>query len=162
MNEILETYTMTPEEEIKWLRQCVRKLQEENQKLKKQLEYLRSGEYLNQLKFERNLLEDIVATAKVSKEDKEFIDMTHRNTELLEETQAFKQTINELSNKISKLVEEKVLLRIQISSREKVANDLQQRINKAIHRIQLLQMDNEVTVRDLGLIVRDLKGDPND
>lgn len=39
---------------------------------------------------------------------------------------------------------------------------LQQRINKAIHRIQLLQMDNEVTVRDLGLIVRDLKGDNNE
>ena len=33
-----ETYTMTPEEEIKWLRQCVRELQEENQELKKQLE----------------------------------------------------------------------------------------------------------------------------
>ena len=64
----------------------IRELLKENQELKKQLEYLRSGEYLNQLKFERNLLEDIVATAKVSKEDKEFIDMTHRNTELLEET----------------------------------------------------------------------------
>ena len=31
MNEILETYTMTPEEEIKWLRQCVRELQQENE-----------------------------------------------------------------------------------------------------------------------------------
>lgn len=34
MNEILETYTMTPEEEIKWLRQCVRELQEEREQLK--------------------------------------------------------------------------------------------------------------------------------
>lgn len=63
---------------------CVH-LEEENKKLKRQLEYLRSGEYLNQLKFERNMLEDIVQNGGVSKEDKEFIDMTHRNTELLEQ-----------------------------------------------------------------------------
>ena len=38
-------------------------------------------------------------------------------------------------------------------------NLLQQRIDKALHRIQLLQMDGEVTIKDLGLIVRDLKGE---
>ena len=38
----------------------------------------------------------------------------------------------------------------------------QERINKALHRIQLLQMDGEVTVRDLGLIVRDLRGDESE
>ena len=59
-------------------------LREENQKLKKQLEYLRSGEYLNQLKFERDMLQNVVDNGEVSKEDKTFIDMTHRNTELLE------------------------------------------------------------------------------
>ena len=61
----------------------------ENQELKKQLEYLRSGEYINQLKFERNMLEDVVNKGEVSKEDKEFIDMTHRNTELLEQQKEF-------------------------------------------------------------------------
>ena len=35
----------------------VEQLEKENTDLKKQLEYLRSGEYLNQLKFERNMLE---------------------------------------------------------------------------------------------------------
>ena len=73
----------------------------EFKQLKKQLEYLRSGEYINQLKFERNMLEDIVQNSEISKEDKEFIDMTRRNTELLEENQ---------------------LLKIQVSSREEVAN----------------------------------------
>ena len=34
-----------------------------------------------------------------------------------------------------------------------------QKIDKAIHRIQLLQMDGEVTIKDLGLIVKDLKGE---
>ena len=66
-------------------------LQQENQQLKKQLEYLRSGEYLNQLKFEINMLENIVQNCEVSKEDKEFIDMTHRNTELLEENEQLKE-----------------------------------------------------------------------
>ena len=36
---------------------------------------------------------------------------------------------------------------------------LSNRIARALHRIQLLQMDGEVTIRDLGLIVTDLRGD---
>lgn len=75
-------------------------LQEENHQLKRQLEYLRSGEYLNQLKFERNMLEDIVQNGGVSKEDKEFIDMTHRNTELLEENEKLKKQITEYQDEI--------------------------------------------------------------
>ena len=57
---------------------------DEAKELKKQLEYLRSGEYYNQLRFERDMLQYVVDNGKVSQEDKEFIDMTHRNTELLE------------------------------------------------------------------------------
>ena len=57
---------------------------EEAKELKKQLEYLRSGEYYNQLRFERDMLQYVADNGKVSQEDKEFIDMTHRNTELLE------------------------------------------------------------------------------
>ena len=57
---------------------------EEVKELQKQLEYLRSGEYYNQLRFERDMLQYVADNGKVSKEDKEFIDMTHRNTELLE------------------------------------------------------------------------------
>lgn len=62
----------------------VNSCQEEIRQLKKQLEYLRSREYYNQLRFERDMLQYVVDNGKVSKEDKEFIDMTHRNTELLE------------------------------------------------------------------------------
>ena len=57
--------------------------------LEKQLEYLRSGEYLNQLRFERDMLQDLVDKKEISKEDKEFIDMTRRNTELLEQQKEF-------------------------------------------------------------------------
>ena len=90
-NEILETYTMTPEEEIKWLRQCVRELQEEREQLKE-----------------------------------DYNKVVHEATEF-----------------------------------ESKVYELEEVINKAIHRIQLLQMDGEVTIRDLGLIVRDLKGENN-
>lgn len=71
-------------------------LEKENQRLNKQLDYLRSGEYLNQLKFEVSMLEDLVENNEVSEEDKRFIDMTHRNTELLEENQKYKEIIDKL------------------------------------------------------------------
>ena len=80
-------------------------LLKENQELKKQLEYLRSGEYYNQLRFERDMLQNIVDNVEVSKEDKEFIDMTHRNTELLEENKKYKEVIDRIENKI-KLVKQ--------------------------------------------------------
>lgn len=67
------------------LKEVIEIVKQENKELKRQLEYLRSGEYLNQLKYERNLLESIVQDYEIPKEDKEFIDMTHRNTELLEQ-----------------------------------------------------------------------------
>ncbi len=69
--------------------QTVKTLLKENQELKKQLEYLRSGEYFNQLRFERDMLQNLVDNGEVSKEDKEFIDMTYRNTELLNQQKEF-------------------------------------------------------------------------
>lgn len=68
---------------------------EENQSLKKQLEYLRSGEYYNQLRFERDMLQYVADNGKVSQEDKTFIDMTHRNTELLEVIEEVREYIED-------------------------------------------------------------------
>lgn len=84
-----KAHDLLKEEFVKDLLEEVKDLIKENKVLTRQLEYIRSGEYLNQLKFERNMLEDIVDNGEVSKEDKEFIDMTHRNTELLEQQQEF-------------------------------------------------------------------------
>ena len=75
----------------------------ENQELKKQLEYLHGEEYLNQLRFERNMLQDVVSKMEVSNEDKMFIDMTRRNTELLEENQKYKEVIDRAIEYISEL-----------------------------------------------------------
>ena len=68
----------------------------EKQELKEQLDYLRSGEYLNQLRFERDMLQHVVDNSKVSKVDKEFIDMTHRNTELLAQQKEFIEYLEDM------------------------------------------------------------------
>ena len=67
------------------------KLIEEIKSLEKQLEYLRSGEYYNQLRFENEMLQQVVDTNGVPSEVYDYIDCTHRNTELLEENQELKK-----------------------------------------------------------------------
>ena len=88
-------------------------LEKENEKLQSQLKYLRSGEYYNQLRFERDMLQHVVDNNEVSKEDKEFIDMTHRNTELLEENQQLKEEIERLKKELytTNMAEEEMLER---------------------------------------------------
>ena len=102
-DELLLKLSDKDKDTLEWIlfgyNECARLLNEkekENQQLKKQLEYIRSGEYYNQLRFERDMLQNIVDNGEVSKEDKEFIDMTHRNTELLEENQQLKRELNAL------------------------------------------------------------------
>lgn len=85
------------------------RLKEENQKLKKQLKYLRSGEYYNQLRFERDMLQQVVDTNGVPSEVYDYIDCTHRNTELLEQQQEFIKYLTsyiELLNNKPDLIEE--------------------------------------------------------
>ena len=67
------------------------KLIEEIKSLEKQLEYLRSGEYYNQLRFERDMLQQVVDTNGVPSEVYDYIDCTHRNTELLKENKSLKK-----------------------------------------------------------------------
>ena len=68
--------------------------------LKNQLEYLRSGEYLNQLKFERDMLQHIIDNGEISKEDKTYIDCTHRNTELLAQQKEFIEYLKNESKEV--------------------------------------------------------------
>lgn len=67
----------------------IQELKKEIKNLKRQLSYIHSSEYYNQLRFERDVLKDVVNNGEVSKEDKQFIDCTHRNTELLEQQKEF-------------------------------------------------------------------------
>ena len=85
---------------------AIRELQQENQKLKKQLEYLRSGEYYNQLRFENEMLQQVVDTNGVPIEVYDYIDCTHRNTELLEENQKYKEVINKANNLVRNYMDE--------------------------------------------------------
>ena len=83
----------------------VDKVNWENQELKKQLEYLRSGEYYNQLRFENEMLQQVVDTNGVPSEVYDYIDCTHRNTELLEENQKYKEAIDKVIEYIQKMFE---------------------------------------------------------
>ena len=80
---------------------------EEAKELKKQLEYLRSGEYYNQLRFENEMLQQVVDTNGVPSEVYDYIDCTHRNTELLEENQELKKQLEVGEEQYNDLVEEK-------------------------------------------------------
>lgn len=80
----------------------IAELRKENQELKKQLDYIRSGEYFNQLRFERDMLQNIVDNGEVSKEDKQFIDMTHRNTELLEQQKEFIKYLEDEKDRLAR------------------------------------------------------------
>ena len=79
---------------------------EENKQLRSQLEYIRSGEYYNQLRFERDMLQDLADKGEISKEDKEFINCTHRNTELLEENKQLKERIDEAIDYLEHIINE--------------------------------------------------------
>lgn len=80
---------------IEEVRKNEAKLIEEIKSLEKQLEYLRSGEYYNQLRFENEMLQQVVDTNGVPSEVYDYIDCTHRNTELLEENQELKKQLEE-------------------------------------------------------------------
>lgn len=54
-----EEYITKLENAIDDLNNYTNKLQQENQQLKEQVDYLKSGEYLNQVKWERDMLENV-------------------------------------------------------------------------------------------------------
>lgn len=58
-------------------------LLKEIKELQSQLSYLRSGEYYNQLRFENEMLQNVVDTNGIPSEVYDYIECTHRNTELL-------------------------------------------------------------------------------
>ena len=107
--ELLEKENQELKKQLEAGEQQYNDLVEKKEGLQEQLDYLRSGEYINQLRFERDMLQDIVDKGEVSKEDKEFIDCTHRNTELLEQQKEFIEWLeNLLTNELGVFTEVKV------------------------------------------------------
>lgn len=62
--------------------------------LREQVEYLKSDEYLKQLKFERDMLQDLVDEEKLSTEIYDIKKITCYNTELIEKLQQRNNVIN--------------------------------------------------------------------
>lgn len=77
------------QKELQTIIEDYEKLQQENNELKKQLEYLRSGEYYNQLRFENKMLQQVVDTNGVPSEVYDYLESVHKNTEFLEQQQEF-------------------------------------------------------------------------
>lgn len=107
------------------------KLIEEIKSLEKQLEYLRSGEYYNQLRFENEMLQQVVDTNGVPSEVYDYIDCTHRNTELLEENQELKKQIEEYQKALDDTMSEKMDLEEENQKYKEV-------IDKAIKHVSSL------------------------
>lgn len=144
------------------LKECNVELMQEIDMLKKQLKYLRSGEYYNQLRFERDMLQDLVDKGEISKEDKEFIDCTHRNTELLEELEEEKrinvedlktidrqqEIIQELREKLDKYENPEDMTLMMMWATEKVKDEnkqLKEKIDKVTKEINRI---NNIDVND--------------
>ena len=66
------------------------------------------------------MLQDLVDNGEVSKEDKEFIDMIHRNTELLEENQKLKDRDLIIAAELTKLQDENIRLKKESQKQKEV------------------------------------------
>lgn len=100
-------------------------LQQENRELKKQLDYLRSGEYLNQLKFERNMLEDLVQEEKLSNEVYSIKKIMQANTRLAEKNQ-------ELNKQLEDISEELELVRCDLHNRTSERDGYERELNECL------------------------------
>ena len=123
------------------LNSLVNSCQEEIRRLKKELEYLRSGEYYNQLRFENEMLQQVVDTNGVPSEVYDYIDCTHRNTELLEENQELKKQVESKYEKVGTLTSE-----LLYEENTKLINQQKEFIeymNKTIEELQCDDVDDE-------------------
>lgn len=140
------------DERIPYTNEYVKKLEKQNQELKKQLEYLHGEEYLNQLRFERNMLQDVVDKMEVSKEDKRFIDMTRRNTELLEENQELKEQlsnshqINAQQNEFIEYLNKYIKERRRLSKLHKEYSLSEERLSAQCHVLENVLLRYQETV----------------
>ena len=91
---LISVVQQLPKEDVEIVQNYVDMLENEIENLSEQVDYLRSGEYLNQLRFERDMLQHVVDTNGVPSEVYDYLDCTHRNTELLEESQKLKKQLS--------------------------------------------------------------------
>lgn len=138
-----------PKDDIEFVQTYINTLEEKNQELNSQLSYLRSGEYLNQLRFERDMLQHAVDNGEVSEEDKNFIDMAHRNTELLEENQSLKDQVAYLRRDIERQ-EAKItdLENERVPYTNEYVDKVKEVHNKAINHLDLFISDENLSKYD--------------
>ena len=131
------------------LKEVIGMVQQENADLKKQLKYLRSGEYYNQLRFENEMLQQVVDTNGVPSEVYDYIDCTHRNTELLEENQKLKDRDLIIAAELTKLQDENIRLKKDSQKQKEV-------IDKAIEYLETKRI-REKAIIDIDVLEGILK-----
>ena len=87
----------------------------ETKELKKQLNYVRNGEYHKQLRFENEMLQQVVDTNGVPSEVYDYLECLHMNTELIKENNRLNEqlqqandtldTYNELIDNLNKKID---------------------------------------------------------
>lgn len=120
---------------IEEVRKNETKLIKEIKSLERQLEYLRSGEYYNQLRFENEMLQQVVDTNGVPSEVYDYIDCTHRNTELLKENQ-------ELKSKLE-LYENGVYFSSEVDEKDKQIDALKKKYENAVSDYETTMAEKE-------------------
>ena len=127
----------------------------ENQELKKQLEYLRSGEYYNQLRFENEMLQQVVDTNGVPSEVYDYIDCTHRNTELLEENQELKKQLEDTNEELELV---RCDLHNRTSERDGYYRNIEMLENQQKEFIEYLENEKDRLARECSQIYEDSLG----
>lgn len=114
-------------------------LLKEIKELQSQLSYLRSGEYYNQLRFENEMLQNVVDTNGIPSEVYDYIECTHRNTELLKENQQLKEIHDKAINFIKNHIQETTYKYVY---------------SNEVSVIQELHLDNEELIELLKILER--------
>lgn len=92
--------TTNPKKQLDFYKELSEQLEKENQELKKQLDYLRSGEYINQLKWERDMLENLIDSEELSSKAYSIKKLMRANTTLAQCLEEKKKIINKTIDKL--------------------------------------------------------------
>ena len=86
-------------------------------------------------------------------------DLKEENHQLKEQVEYLRRSVERKESTISEMEQERIPYTNEyVKHLEQQLQQKEDVINKAIHRIQLIQMDGEVTIRDLTELVNILKG----
>lgn len=128
-----------------YFKELYKKEKKKNKELERQLKYLRSGEYLNQVLFERDMLQDLIDEEKLSIEVYDIKKITKKNSELLEEK--------------DKLIKENYHLSKQLQQRDEVIDRAIKIIEKDWYKLNTRKIEDIAPMCDFRVFVWNILND---